>query len=265
MQSAWVGPLTRSIAATVQMLSLCECVGLTFTQIMEVVNECSSLEDLRLHLCCCGKDLAMNSKGRVAVGGGSQTVKHLSLEFCGKVDLKAKDMARKVLELFPGVRRMKFLWGRDISPVALLLDRLPCLEELELYMCELADPSLRSASETSRGFPHLKSITFKFCMNVSDRLLADMAELSPRLSHLFVDLDYMEEHKTVPSFSGLLRLLGRVETKKMPSYNVEDFDFANYRNFLRTLKCYLYTVLWNRNRKNRNFLTRATGARTVIC
>jgi hypothetical protein len=56
-------------------------VGLTFTQIMEVVNECSSLEDLRLQLCCCCPDLAMNSKGRVAVGGGRQTVKHLSLHF----------------------------------------------------------------------------------------------------------------------------------------------------------------------------------------
>ncbi len=35
----------------------------------------------------------MNSKGRVAVGGGSQTVKHLLLHFCGEVDLKVKNMA----------------------------------------------------------------------------------------------------------------------------------------------------------------------------
>ncbi len=245
MPSAWLGPFTRSIAATVQTLSLLECVGLTFTQIMEVVNECSSLEDLRLHLCCCRKGLAMSSKGRVAVGGGSQTVKHLSLMFCGDVDLKAKNMARKVLELCPGVRRMEFLWGQAVSPVALLLDRLPCLEELELDRCKLADPSLRSASETSGGFPHLKSITFESCVNVSDRLLAYMAELSPRLSHLFVDGDYRGvRREIVPSFSGLRRLLGRVETKKLPSYSCEEIsDFANYRNFLRTLKCYLYTAV----------------------
>jgi hypothetical protein len=30
----------------------------------------------------------------------------------------------------------------------------------------------------------------------------------------------------------------------MPSYIVEEIsDFANYRNFLRTLKCYLYTAV----------------------
>jgi hypothetical protein len=30
----------------------------------------------------------------------------------------------------------------------------------------------------------------------------------------------------------------------MPSYIVEEIsDFANYRNFLRTLKCYLYRIL----------------------
>jgi hypothetical protein len=209
MPSAWVGPFTRSIAATVQTLSLSECVGLAFTQIMEVVNECSSFEDLRLHLCCCKDDLAMKSKGRVAVGGGSQTVEHLTLEFCRKANLREKRMARKVLKLCPGVRRMTFLGGSDVCPVALLLDRLPCLEELELSMCELADPSLRSASETSGGFPHLKSITFS-CMNVSDRLLADMAELSPRLSHLFVD-NFLGERWVTPSFSGLRRLLGRVD------------------------------------------------------
>jgi hypothetical protein len=245
MPSAWVDPFTRSIAASVQTLSLRECVGLSFIQIMEAVNECSSLEDLRLHLCCCDEDLAMNSKGRVAVGGGSQTVKHLSLHFCGEVDLKAPSMARKVLELCPGVRKMEFWWGHDISPVALLLDRLPCLEELELSLCRLADPSLRSASQASGGFPHLKSITFESCANVSDRLLADMAELSPRLSHLFVDCDHLGKHrKPVPSVSGLRRLLGRVETKKLPSYSFGEIgDFANYRNFLRTLKCYLYTAL----------------------
>jgi hypothetical protein len=193
-----------------------KCVGLTFTKIMEAVNECSSLEDLRLHLCCCDEDLAMNSEGQVDVGGGSQTVKHLSLQFCGEVDLKATSMARKVLELCPGVRKMKFLRGRDISPVVLLLDRLPCLEELELHECKLADPPLGSASETSGGFPHLNSITFESCVNVSDRLLAYMAELSPRLSHLFVDCDHPGDlRKNVPSFSGLRRLLGRVETKKI--------------------------------------------------
>jgi hypothetical protein len=217
MPSAWVGPFTRSIAATVQTLSLGECVGLSFTQIKEAVNECSSLEDLRLELCCCRHDLAMKSKGRVAIGGGSQTVKHLSLHFCGEVDLKATSMARKVLVLCPGVRKMEFWLGRDISPITLLLDRLPCLEELELFRCELADPSLRSASETGGGFPHLKSINFESCANVSDRLLADMAELSPRLSHLFVDCDYGGvRREIVPSFSGLRRLLGRVETKKCP-------------------------------------------------
>jgi hypothetical protein len=106
---------------------------------------------------------------------------------------------------------MEFWWGSDISPVALLLDRLPCLEELELVRCELADPSLRSPSETSGGFPHLKSIIFESCADVSDRLLADMAELSPLLSHLFVDCDYHGKHrKTFPSFSGLGGLLGRV-------------------------------------------------------
>jgi hypothetical protein len=245
MRSAWLGPLTRSIAATVQTLSLRECVGLTFTQIMEVVNECSSLVDLRLHLCCCRKDLAMNSKGRVAVGGGSQTVKHLLLQFCREVDLEAKSMARKVLELCPGVRRMKFLGGNAVSPVALLLDRLPCLEELELSKCKLEYPPLRSASETSGGFPHLKSITFENCVNVSGRLLTYMAELSPRLSHLFIDGDYLREYQeTFPSFSGLRHLLGRVETKKLPSYSFEEISyFANYHNFLRTLKCYLYTAV----------------------
>jgi hypothetical protein len=130
-------------------------------------------------------------------------------------------MARKVLELCPGVRKMEFWLGHDISPVTLLLDRLPCLEELELSLCELADPSLRSAIETSGGFPHLKSITFDRCMNVSDRLLADMAELSPRLSHLFVDCDHPGDlRKNVPSFSGLRRLLGRVETKKCPLIHI---------------------------------------------
>jgi hypothetical protein len=246
MPSAWLGPFTRSIAATVQTLSLRECAGLTFTQIMGVVNECNSLEDLHLHLCCCCDGLAMSSKGRVAVGGGSQTVKHLSLEFCDNdVDLKAPSMARKVLELCRGVRKMKFLEGNAVSPVALLLDRLPSLEELELSMCKLAYPPLRSASETSGGFPHLKSITFESCVNVSDCMLAEMAELSPRLSHLFVDGDYLEEYEeTFPSFSGLRRLLGRVETKKLPSYSFGEIsDFANYRNFLRTLKCYLYTAL----------------------
>ncbi len=245
MPSAWLGPFTRSIAATVQTLSLHDCANLTFTQIMEVVNECSSLEKLLLKLCYCDKKLAMNSKGRVAVGGGSQTVKHLLLQFCREVDLEAKSMARKVLELCPGVRRMEFLWGQAVSPVALLLDRLPCLEELELSMCKLAYPPVLSASETSGGFPHLKSITFESCVNVSDCMLAEMAELSPRLSHLFIDGDHPREYKeTFPSFSGLRRLLGRVETKKLPSYSFEELsDFANYRNFLRTLKCYLYTAL----------------------
>ncbi len=248
MPSAWVGPFTRSIAATVQTLSLRDWGGLTFTQIMGVVNECSSLEDLHLELCCCRDDLghlAMSSKRRVAVGGGSQTVKHLSLEFCSDVDRRAKKMVRKALELCTGVRRMKFLGGNAISPVALLMDRLPCLEELELHECKLADPPLRRASETSGGFPYLKSITFESCVNVSDRLLVDMAELSPRLSHLFVDGDYRGvPREIVPSFSGLRRLLGRVETKKLPSHSFEEIsDFANYRNFLRTLKCYLYTAL----------------------
>jgi hypothetical protein len=220
MPSAWVGPITRSIAATVQTLSLPKCVGLTLTQIMGVVNECSSLEDLRLHLCCCRDGLAMKSKGRVAVGGGSQTLKHLSLQFCDNdVALRETKMARKVLKLCPGVIRMTFLRGTDVCPLALLLDRLPCLEELELYESGLEDRSLRSAPETGGDFPHLKSITFKRCKKVSDCLLAAMAELSPRLSHLFVDCNYpylIERWDAVPSFSGLRRLLGRVETKKCP-------------------------------------------------
>jgi hypothetical protein len=216
MPRAWIGPSCRNITANLQTLSLRDCADLTFTQIMGVVNECSSLEDLHLELCCCRYGLAMSSKGRVAVGGGSRTVKHLSLEFCEDVDLKAKNMARKVLELCPGVRRMKFLGGNAVSPVALLLDRLPCLEELELHECELAKPSLRSASETRGGFPHLKSITFKQCHNVSDRLLADMAELSHQLQHLYVGCDgEAGRRERVLTSSGLRRLLGtRVETKK---------------------------------------------------
>jgi hypothetical protein len=213
MPNAWVGPFTRSIAANVQTLSLNECVGLTFTQIIKVVNECSSLEDLRLELCCC-EGMAMNSEGQVAVGGSSQTVKYLSLQFCDsrEVDLEANIMARKVLELCPRVRKMEFVQGRDFSPVALLLDRLPCLEELELYCCSMESSSVPSASKGNKGFPHLNSINFKRCTSVSDSLLADMAELSPRLSHLFVD----SIHGYVPTFRGLRRLLGRVETKKCP-------------------------------------------------
>jgi hypothetical protein len=156
----------------------------------------------------------MNSKGQAAVGGGRQTIKHLSLAFCNKVDLKAKIMARKVLKLCPGVRKMVFEYGRRFSPLALLMDRLPCLEELELVECDLETLSLQSPSKTSGVFPHLNSITFQACLKVTDRLLAEMAELSPRLSHLFVDCDYLAgSRETVPSFSGLRRLLGRVETK----------------------------------------------------
>jgi hypothetical protein len=219
MPNDWVGPFTRSIAANVQTLSLIESVGLTFDQIREAVTECSSLEELRLHLCCCAQDLAMNSEGQAAVssgGGGGQNVKHLSLQFCQKVDPEAKSMARKVLELCPGVRRVELREGRKVYPVALLLDRLPRLEELEVYKCSLVSTVVPSELKTTSGaFPYLSSILFQGCMNVSDRLLAVMAELSPRLSQLCVGCDWLEGPTTgecVPTFSGLRRLLGRVES-----------------------------------------------------
>jgi hypothetical protein len=233
MPSAWVGPFTRTIAANVQTLLLTECVGLSLDQIRDTVKECSSLEELRLHLCCCAQGLAMTStKGQVAVGSVvSHTVKHLTLQFCQKVDFTAKNMARKVLELCPGVRRMQFWEGLKVYPVALLQNRLPCMEELEIYKCSLLSTSVRSAASpttTSGAFPNLNSITFKECKNVSDRLLTVMAELSPRLSHLFVSCAWRvavmlgphapEEDPTtgecLPTFGGLRRLLGRVEAKK---------------------------------------------------
>jgi len=205
-------PFTRSIAAHVRLLSLSYCRDLTFFQIKEVVKECGCLEDLRLHLCCCRLGLNVEASGRVAAGEGSKTVQELWLHFCEKVDVQAKSVARKVMDLCPRVKRLQLRRGRKFDPLAQVNNRLPFLEELKVYRCSLVTPT---ASNQMGAFPPVKSIIFEECMNVSDELLALLAELCSSLSHLTVSCDYLEGlngGEDVPTFEGLLRLLTLLPT-----------------------------------------------------
>jgi len=97
MPSAGILPFSRSIADQVRVLALGQCRGLTFSQIREVMNQCASLEDLRLHLCCCGRGLGMKAEGRVADDGGicSKTLHDLVLVFCHSVDAAGKSLDGK--------------------------------------------------------------------------------------------------------------------------------------------------------------------------
>ena len=132
MPSVGVGPFTRSVATQLRVLALGLCHSLTLYQIRELLSQCAFLEDLGLHLCCCDRGVAMKTGCPPSMYGNgvNKTVHKLMLCFCQKVDVGAKSMARKVLELCPQVQKLSLKLGRKLDPVALLSSRVSALEEL---------------------------------------------------------------------------------------------------------------------------------------
>ena len=110
MPSGGEGPFSRSVSTTLGLLALYQCPGLTFSQMRELLLECSCLKDVCLHLCCCEQGIAMKAEGRAVTAGSinsrSKTVQDLTLGFCNKVDVQAKNLTRKVLELGPAVKKL---------------------------------------------------------------------------------------------------------------------------------------------------------------
>jgi hypothetical protein len=213
LPSVGVGPFTDSVAAQLRMLALFECHGLAFSQIKELLGKCVVLDDLRLHLCCCGGrgGVGMTAGGAAAgtdadSSSSSKSLHCLMLGFCQKVDAGAKNMARNVLELCPRVTELTLKFGRKLDPVALLTNRLPHLEQLTVFQCSLV--SAPRVPKNSSTFDRLHSLTLDECMNVTDELLVVVVGLCPGLSRLSVScgrLDAMGD--SVPSFGGIPRLL----------------------------------------------------------
>ena len=111
-----------------------------------------------------------------------------------------------MLDLATKVRRLKLKFGSRIDLVALLHNRLPFLEHLDLFQCSLAP--LTTAVPTTRNMTvlhHLHSLSLENCTNVTDELVLVLVGLCPCLSDLSIScvVGKTEESMSVPNFAVL--------------------------------------------------------------
>ncbi len=163
-----------SAAVQLRILRLHDCRHLSFTQIRAVLESCTRLEVLELSLCCCSGMLAMSSAGEVTTKKRRNSVKELQLHFCYRNDIRARNVAKKLLQLCPQIKRLCLKDGVHLDLSDLLRRPLLLLEEVNLLCCSF----LPLAAPVETGMLRsLKNISFRECRNVSDEYLQALAEL----------------------------------------------------------------------------------------